>query len=94
VVARAVELYRMRGTVAGLRAHLEVVTGGRVQITDNGGVSWSTTPNGRLPGEDTPRLAVRVIVDEPEVVKSASVEAIVAAAKPAHVAHRVEVVAP
>src|SRR5512139_3340989 len=44
VVATAVEMYRMRGTVAGLRANLQVLTGGRVEIADSGGVGWSKDP--------------------------------------------------
>jgi len=45
VLATAVEMYRMRGTVAGLRANLQVLTGGRVEIADSGAVGWSKNPN-------------------------------------------------
>jgi phage tail-like protein len=93
-VATAVEMYRMRGTVAGLRANLEVLTGGQVQVRDSGGVAWSASPGAELPGEDSPRLAVRVTVPDPTTVPVDAVEAVVAAAKPAHVVHRVEVSAP
>jgi phage tail-like protein len=93
-VATAVEMYRMRGTVAGLRANLEVLTGGQVQVRDSGGVAWSASPGAELPGEDSPRLAVRVTVSDPTTVPVDAVEAVVAAAKPAHVVHRVEVSAP
>ncbi|MGW5050217.1 phage tail protein I [Actinokineospora sp. NPDC004072] len=89
VVASAVEMYRMRGTVAGLRAHLEVLTGGTVDIADSGGVAWSTDPAAPLPGESHPRLAVRVRVPTPIPVEV--VDTAVAAGKPAHVVHRVEV---
>ena len=41
LVRRAVEIYRVRGTVEGLRAHIELVTGGRVEIVESGGVAWS-----------------------------------------------------
>lgn len=95
-VAHAVPLYRIRGTVAGLRAYLEVLTGARVTIADNGGVAWSTTPGAGLPGEDTPRLAVRVTTDDPEAISSGALSAgtlnaLINAAKPAHVIHRLEV---
>lgn len=90
-VTQAVELYRMRGTVAGLRAYVEVLTGGEVEVADNGGAAWSTTPGADLPGEDTPRLAVRIRVDDPDSVSTSLLDALVTAAKPAHVIHRLEV---
>lgn len=91
-VAHAVELYRIRGTVAGLRAYAEVLTGGQAEVVDNGGADWSVTPGGDLPGEDTPRLAIRVTVDDPDSVSFGLLDALMAAAKPAHVVHRLEVV--
>lgn len=91
VVATAVEMYRMRGTVGGLRANLQVLTGGRVEIADSGGVGWSRSPGAEMPGEALPRLAVRIRVHDPSSVPMDLVDQAVAAAKPAHVVHRVEV---
>lgn len=91
-VATAVEMYRMRGTISGLRANLEVLSGGTVEITDSGGVAWSTKPMGELPGQASPRLAVRVGLAETSDRVEKAIDAIVATAKPAHVVHRVEVV--
>jgi phage tail-like protein len=91
-VATAVEMYRMRGTISGLRANLEVLSGGTVEITDSGGVGWSTSPMGELPGQDSPRVAVRVSVPETSDRTLKAIDSIVATAKPAHVVHRVEVV--
>lgn len=92
-VATAVEMYRMRGTISGLRANLEVLSGGTVEITDSGGVSHSTHPMGELPGHDSPRLAVRVtLAEEPTERITKALDSIVQTAKPAHVVHRVEVV--
>ena len=93
-VATAVEMYRMRGTISGLRANLEVLSGGQVEITDSGGVAWSTSPMGPLPGQESPRLAVRVTLPEVTERTTKAIDAIVTAAKPAHVVHRVEVVTP
>lgn len=93
-VARAVDLHRMRGTVVGLRAYVEVLTGGAVDIADNGGATWASAPGSALPGEDTPRLAVRVTVPDPDSIDLDALDALVAAAKPAHVVHRVEVARP
>jgi phage tail-like protein len=91
VVATAVEMYRLRGTVAGLRANLQVLTGGQVEIADSGGVAWSRKPDAPMPGEPSPRLAVRLRVADPAAVPMDLVDTAVAAAKPAHVVHRVEV---
>jgi phage tail-like protein len=91
-VATAVEMYRMRGTISGLRANLEVLSGGQVEITDSGGVSWSTSPMGELPGQESPRLAVRVSLPDVTDRTTKAIDSIVATAKPAHVVHRVEVV--
>jgi phage tail-like protein len=92
LAAAAVGLYRSRGTVSGLRAHLELVTGGQVEITDNGRVTCSRTPNGDLPGEPAPVLTVRVTVADQAEVNARALEALIRATKPAHVLHRLEVV--
>ncbi|MET7390772.1 phage tail protein I [Streptomyces sp. NPDC005529] len=92
-LARAVQLHRTRGTVAGLRDYVEVLTGGTVEIADNGGAAWSTSPDTPLPGEDTPRLAIRLSVPSHESVNIAVLEDLITAAKPAHVMHRLEVIA-
>ncbi|WP_412743500.1 phage tail protein [Krasilnikovia sp. MM14-A1004] len=94
-VARAAELHRLRGTVTGLRAALELLTGGHVDITESGGVTWSDTPGAPAPGDPHPwvRVHVRVPADlgwSPDALHAA-VEAAVVAAKPAHVQHVVEV---
>jgi len=49
-VARAVELYRLRGTATGLQEQIEIHTGGTVEIIENGGTAWSIDPGGELPG--------------------------------------------
>jgi phage tail-like protein len=90
-VANAVRLYQSRGTMAGLRDHLEVITGGRVHLDDGGGVSWSTTPTTQPPSHTPSTLRVRVHAPDPGAADPASLHAIIAAAKPAHVPHTVEV---
>jgi phage tail-like protein len=92
VVARAVELYERRGTAAGLGQQVEIHTGGTVEIIENGGTAWSIDPGGDLPGSAAPLVVVRVAVDDPTEVDAARIDAIVAASKPAHVEHRVEIV--
>lgn len=92
VVARAVELYRMRGTAAGLAAQISIQTGGEVEIIENGATAWSADPASELPGSPEPLVVVRISVPDPKSVDASRVDALVAAAKPAHVPHRVEVV--
>jgi phage tail-like protein len=92
IVARAVDLYRLRGTAAGLGQQIEIHTGGTVEIVENGGSAWSIDPGGELPGSPKPLVVVRVHVDDPKALDPLRVDALVAAAKPAHVEHRVEIV--
>jgi phage tail-like protein len=92
VVARAVDLYRLRGTAVGLGQQVEIYTGGTVEIVENGGTAWSIDPGGELPGSPKPLLVVRVRVDDPKSIDPLRLDALVAAAKPAHVEHRVEIV--
>lgn len=91
-VARAVELYRLRGTATGLSEQIEIHTGGTVEIIENGGTAWSVDPGGELPGSPKAQVVVRIHVDDPKSVDGSRIEALVAAAKPAHVNHRVEIV--
>jgi phage tail-like protein len=94
LVAEAVRLYRVRGTALGLAEFLAIFTGLEVEIEESGGATWSSTPGGQPPGEDRPRLLVRLIADDPESVNVARIDSLVRAAKPAHVPHTVEVVRP
>jgi phage tail-like protein len=90
-VAQAVRLYRWRGTVRGLARHVALYTGGEPEIIDSGGVAWSATPDAALPGSPEPHLTVRVRVDDPAAIDVRRLDAIVAAVKPAHVPHQLEV---
>jgi phage tail-like protein len=89
-VAQAADLYRLRGTVAGLREHIQIFTGGKVEVTESGGVAWSAKSGGAMPGASG--YSIRVQVSEaPSPVDPARLESLVATAKPAHVVHKVEV---
>ena len=91
-VASAVDLFWIRGTVAGLAAHVAVFTGGEVEIAEPGATAWSHDPGASLPAGGSPDLLVRVRVKDPATVSAAGLDALVATAKPAHVPHRVEIV--
>lgn len=90
-IANIAELYRWRGTIRGLTAELAIYTGGDVDISESGGAAWSLTPGTDPPGDDEPRMAVRVSVDDPASINERTVDRMVAAAKPAHVVHVVEI---
>lgn len=91
LVSRAVELYRIRGTVEGLRQQVAIYTGVEPEIEESGGCRYSQEPNGDLPGEATPSLVVRVRVPASSSVDEARLDRLVGSAKPAHIPHRVEV---
>ena len=92
LVARAFDFYRLRGTAAGLKTQIEALTGGEVVLHETGGVATSTTAGSPLPGSPNFALLVRVAVDDPSTVNASRLDALVAAAKPAHVTHKIEVV--
>lgn len=98
VVAATAELYRSRGTPTGLRRHIELVTGGQVEIAESGGVTWSATPT--LPDAPVPTdsadaqgpwVSVRVWVPDPHQLNVRALDDLIGALKPAHVIHRLEV---
>lgn len=94
LVAKAVEIYRHRGTVEAMSMAIRLYTGADPEITDSGGCSWSSRANSALPGGSTPWLKVRVTVARAGQVDARVVEGIVRENKPAHLPHRVEIVEP
>ena len=90
-VARFAALHARRGTAGALAEEVALYTTVAPEIVESGGVSWSATPDGPLPGRAEPSLTVRVRGADSATVESGRVETIVAAAKPAHVPHAVEV---
>ena len=92
-VSVASQLYRTRGTAAGLAAHVRLFTAGEVEVTDSGGSAWSPTADAEPPGSPDFSLTVKVTPPAKGKVDTARLNALVAAAKPAHVKHTVEVVA-
>ena len=91
-VVRAVELYRLRGTARGLAEQVEVLTGGSVEIVENGGAVSSPTAGGKLPGKPELSLLVRLTPDPATEITAARLDALVESIKPAHIPHRVEIV--
>lgn len=90
LVADAAGLFRWRGTVRGLAAHLALYVGTEPEIEETGGVAWSAMPGQPLPDAD-PHLDIVVRVGDPSGLDLARVHAIINAAKPAHVPHTLRV---
>jgi phage tail-like protein len=91
LVSEAASLYRVRGTVAGMKRHVAIYTGVEPEIEESGGCAVSETSGGALPGSDRPFLLVRVRVGDPASIDERRLSRLVASSKPAHLPHRVEV---
>ncbi|MBB5867911.1 phage tail-like protein [Allocatelliglobosispora scoriae] len=86
---------RRVGTPAAIAAEVALAASvpvEEVDVADSGGVAWSQDPAAVLPGQQTPRLAVRIRVPDPATVDMSEVEAAIAAVKPAHLPHTMTVV--
>ena len=93
LVGAANRVHEQRGTAAGIRLAVEAALGVPVEVVETGGAAWSATPGGELPGEAAPFL--RVVAHQPvggPVVDADELEALVAAARPAHVPYQTAVV--
>lgn len=94
MIKRAVEIYRLRGTVKGLTDHIALAFGSTPEIRETGGVSTSTTSRSALPGSDEGELVVIMRVPDPATFNRSGLDGFVRANKPAHLPHRIEVLAP
>jgi phage tail-like protein len=92
LIQDAVGLYRIRGTAAGLAAHVRLYAGVTPEIVESGGCTWSESAGTPLPGSAQPQLTVRLRVDDQATINQATVSRIVAASRPAHLPYDVEVV--
>lgn len=88
LISQAVELYAWRGTIKGVAALVEIYADVVPEISENGGISTSDVPGGEVPG--SPEATMKVTVRGADV-EASRIDVIVSAAKPAHVAHEVEV---
>ncbi|MGH9115417.1 MAG: phage tail protein [Acidimicrobiales bacterium] len=91
LVERVVALYRVRGTAAGLAAHVALYAGATPEIVESGGCDWSAAADTPLPGSPQPHLLVRLQVADPSAVNRTTVERIASASRPAHLPVVVEI---
>ncbi|MEN3362420.1 MAG: hypothetical protein V7637_6402 [Mycobacteriales bacterium] len=103
-IARAAELYRSRGTKAGVAAAVELATGVSPEVTESGQATWSPQPTagqptgggpGGQPGADPaapPYLLVRLRVPPGSAPDLNAARRAVELSAPAHVPATVEIV--
>jgi phage tail-like protein len=91
-VVTAAQLHRLRGTVPALRSLVELATGGQVEVFEPGGTWWSPTPTPDDYEAEAGMIHIRVTVDDSSAVRLYALDELVAAAKPAHLPHTIEVV--
>lgn len=91
LVAAAAGLVRRRGTAGGLVEEISLHIGAPAEVVDSGGCTWSATPGQAPPDSGPAQVTVRVRVPDPSVFDRYHLEAVVAAALPAHVSHEIEV---
>jgi phage tail-like protein len=87
----AAALYRIRGTGAGLTAHLHLYADVDPEIEESGGCAWSQTADAPLPGRAEPSLVIRLHVRDGDQINPSTVRRIVEASRPAHLPFSVEV---
>ena len=92
-VAAAARLHRVRGTLQGLSETVRLAFGVAPEITESGGAAWNARPLGPFPGRPRPQLHVALRLPEPRPVDVHRLDALVAAARPAHMPYTVEVTA-
>ncbi|MEU4652451.1 phage tail protein [Streptomyces sp. NPDC023723] len=92
-VAAAAALHRVRGTRRGLSEAVRLAFGVVPEITESGGAEWSARPLGPVPGDRRPHLHVTVRLPDPAPADAHRLDALVAAARPAHMPYTVQVTA-
>ncbi|TDC71332.1 phage tail protein [Streptomyces hainanensis] len=92
-VAAAAYLHRIRGTRRGLAEAVRLAFGVEPEISESGGAAWSAGPFGPMPGQPRPRLHVHLRLTEPTPADEHRLDALVAAARPAHLPYTVQVTA-
>jgi len=87
LVQSAVELYRWRGTVRGLAAHVALHTGVEPEIEESGGLTWSSRPGQAVPGTADSFVRVRVRVPDPSAINAERLSTMIANSLPADIIH-------
>ncbi|MFJ4838060.1 phage tail protein [Streptomyces sp. NPDC088746] len=92
-VAAAARLHRVRGTRRGLSEAVQLAFGIEPEISESGGATWNARPIGPIPGKPRPHLHVTIALPDPTPADTHRLDALVAAARPAHMPYTVTVTA-
>jgi phage tail-like protein len=92
-VGSAAYLHRIRGTRRGLAEAVRLAFGVEPEISESGGAAWSARPFGPMPGRPRPGLTVHLRLPDPTPADKHRLDALVAAARPAHMPYTVQVTA-
>jgi phage tail-like protein len=92
LLQQAVELQGVQGTAHGIEMAVEAVFGLRAEVEETGAATWSVDADATLPGDPRQAFVLRVFAAPDETVDEQRLDLVVAALKPAHVVHRVQVV--
>ncbi|WP_406146962.1 phage tail protein [Streptomyces sp. NBC_01012] len=92
-VAAAAGLHRVRGTRRGLSEAVRLAFGTEPEISESGGADWNARPLGPVPGKPRPHLHVTLSLPDPTPTDTHRLDALVAAARPAHMPYTVTVTA-
>ena len=92
LVLEASELYRWQGTARGIIEHIRLSTGFVPEVHDSGGVTWSTTPDSALPGDEVAELRVQLTIGADDDLDLGRLDATISRVKPAHMVHTVNIV--
>jgi phage tail-like protein len=91
LVVAGVDLLAWRGTPRGVRDAVHVMLGEEPEIVETGASEWSVTTGTVMPGEPGARMTVRIGMADPASVDIGRLDDLVAAIKPAHVRHTIEI---
>jgi phage tail-like protein len=91
LVIAGVDLLAWRGTPRGVREAVHVMLGVEPEIIETGASEWSVSTGTVMPGEPGARMTVRIGVADPASVDVGRVDDLVAATKPAHVRHSIDI---
>uniref|UniRef100_A0AAU3H4E2 Phage tail protein n=1 Tax=Streptomyces sp. NBC_01401 TaxID=2903854 RepID=A0AAU3H4E2_9ACTN len=92
-VAAAAGLHRVRGTRRGLSEAVRLAFGTEPEISESGAADWNARPLGPVPGTPRPHLHVTLSLPDPTPTDTHRLDALVAAARPAHMPYTVTVTA-
>jgi phage tail-like protein len=92
LVRSAFVVHRLRGTAEGIRRAVAVAFDAEPEVRETGAAGWSADPTAPVPGTFPQAVVVRLRIADPSPVDLERLDAVVAAVKPAHVPHRVEIV--